>query len=57
LNLRTFLIREWVESIDKVIAKKAKTEGADGDAEEEDREEAVDITSIPKMPAGLKQEY
>jgi ATP-dependent RNA helicase DDX49/DBP8 len=57
LPLRKFIIREGVESTDKVSAKKLKTEGADGDTAEGDREEAEDITSIPKIPAGLKQEY
>jgi ATP-dependent RNA helicase DDX49/DBP8 len=57
LPLRKFIIREGVESTDKVSAKKLKTESADGDSEERDREEAEDITSIPKIPAGLKQEY
>jgi ATP-dependent RNA helicase DDX49/DBP8 len=57
LPLQKFIIREGVESTDKVTAKKLKTEGADGDTEEGDREEAEDITSIPKIPAGLKQEY
>jgi ATP-dependent RNA helicase DDX49/DBP8 len=57
LPLKKFIIREGVESTDKVTSKKLKTEGADGDAEEGDREEVTDITSIPKIPAGLKQEY
>jgi ATP-dependent RNA helicase DDX49/DBP8 len=55
LPLKKFIIREGVESTDKVTSKKLKTEGAD--AEEGDREEVTDITSIPKIPAGLKQEY
>jgi ATP-dependent RNA helicase DDX49/DBP8 len=57
LPLRKFLIREGVESTDKVIAKKPKTKGGDGDSEEGDQEEATDLSSIPKIPAGLKQEY
>lgn len=54
LPLRKFVIREGERKAKK--QKKGRSSGEDGDGEDSD-DASEDESSIPKIPAGLKQEY
>jgi ATP-dependent RNA helicase DDX49/DBP8 len=59
LPLRKFVIQEGIESTSEATAKKQKKDETRGTGSEEGdaEEQSEDGSSIPKIPAGLKQEY